>query len=92
MDRRNRPRLKHIERLGQKSDFSPWGRGSRRTHEGAERGRERESSTEEDPREAPHKPLKPSVTGGGSWERGAIVRPCPEREREFWERGNSSGA
>jgi hypothetical protein len=56
------------------------------TDELAEGTKERVPAEEEDPREAPHEPLRLPVAGGESWERGVADHRLEERERER-ERG-----
>jgi hypothetical protein len=50
-----------------------------------------DSTEEEDPREAPHDPLKLSVAGGRSFAKGATDRTLFGERKRVWEEGNSRG-
>jgi hypothetical protein len=64
----------------EKTKFSPLRLGTRRTHE---KMKER-FPMEEDPREVPHNPLRPPVTGGEVCRRGATDhRAWGEIDREI---------
>jgi hypothetical protein len=51
----------------------------------------RVSMEEEDPREAPHEPLKPPVAGGRSFAKGTAGRTLSKEKKRVWEGRERSG-